>query len=228
VVKNKYRSRSRLPFASLRPFSATKRARPFSAKKDIRSLLATSIEGRLDETKKQQVITSRWKAVDVEEYKWTALERHMNNVHLKYTEPTAFCARAAFLPPVTESSTQTKEVTEMASLKVEIAKRKMEVQAKQLMLFMANSMLEKNCAQLGITDPVERKKLFDRIFKMLKEQNPVDRCVSACCDDDMGSVINFYKQVFEIYCRKESFRRLLERIEAVAKEMKGTLSKKAR
>jgi HEPN domain-containing protein len=166
--------------------------------------------------------------MDVDEYKWTALERHLDTVHLKYTDPKAYQGRAAFLPPVQESSTQAKEVMEMASLKVEIAKRKMEVQARELMIFMANEMLEKNCQALGITDPIEKKKLFDRIFKMLKEQNPVDRCVAACCDDDMGSVIMFYRRVFEIYCRKESFRRLLERIENVALEMKKSVAKKAR
>jgi hypothetical protein len=153
---------------------------------------------------------------DVDNYKWKALERHSNMVHLKYNDPKQYHARAAFLPPMLDDTSESKEAHAMADLRVEIAKRKLQVQKQNLLKRMGQELLEKNCAALNITDPKERAHKYQQILKYLRNQDEVNRCASCCCDENMGSVIEYYRRVYNIYQQKATFQVLLDEIKHIA------------
>jgi hypothetical protein len=154
----------------------------------------------------------------VDAYKWEALERHSAMVQLKYDDPKLYASRAAFLPPVLADTSERKEAFAMADLRVEIAKRKLLLQQQLLLQRMGQEMLEKNCAALSITDPKEREQKYQQILRYLRTQDEVGRCAACCCDENMGSVIEFYKRVYQIYCQKDTFVSLLEAIKGVTSE----------
>jgi hypothetical protein len=166
-------------------------------------------------------------SADVEKYKWKTLQRKTDVVRRKHFNPVENAMRAAYLPLSHKKNDFGEGVLDMSALQVELAKRALSERLAEMEKDMAKEMWERQCTERKLTDAAAKRQLYHEILKQLRAQDMVNRCVSCCVDSDMGSVIEFYRRLFEVYNAKPSFQEMTAYLKVQAERVRGMFPNKS-